>query len=198
MTSPATSSDRNDATAHPDGSAWLARLEREGATLGDALALIDAMPAVAVSEIMGRWRGSELPTGHPLDGWLLAVGWWGKEFSSPEHVHPLLFTNGKDHVFPASARAFPFRPLMAFVMNNKLRPNRLVCSIVRAALPLFRTQRPMARLCAVETRGVPTATMVYDWLPIHDAFRRIDAETLLGMMEMRGMEQPFFFVLRRV
>ena len=141
MTSPATSSDRNDATAHPDGSAWLARLEREGATLGDALALFDAMPAVAVSEIMGRWRGSELPTGHPLDGWLLAVGWWGKEFSSPEHVHPLLFTNGKDHVFPASARAFPFRPLMAFVMNNKLRPNRLVCSIVRAALPLFRTQR---------------------------------------------------------
>jgi len=30
-----------------------------------------------------------------------------------------------------------------------------------------------------------------------DCFRRLDANTLLGVMDLKGMQQPFFFVLRR-
>ena len=43
--------------------------------------------------MLGRWRGSGLVTGSPLDGLLEAYGWYGKEFLDDETVHPLLFTD---------------------------------------------------------------------------------------------------------
>ena len=46
-------------------------------------------------------------------------------------------------------------------------------------------------------RGVVTAAMVYDSLPIIDVFRRVSADVLLGAMDMRGLPSPFLFVLRR-
>jgi hypothetical protein len=39
--------------------------------------------------------------------------------------------------------------------------------------------------------------MVYDHLAIIDSFRRVDADTVLGIMDRRGDAQPFLFVLRR-
>jgi hypothetical protein len=39
--------------------------------------------------------------------------------------------------------------------------------------------------------------MVYDNLPIIDVFRRLDANSLLGLMDARGLDQPFFFTLQR-
>ena len=42
-----------------------------------------------------------------------------------------------------------------------------------------------------------SAAMLYDHLPIVDVFRRLDAHTLLGVMDARGISQPFFFTLRR-
>ena len=39
--------------------------------------------------------------------------------------------------------------------------------------------------------------MLYNHLPIVDVFRRLDAQTLLGVMEARGISQPFFFTVRR-
>ena len=37
----------------------------------------------------------------------------------------------------------------------------------------------------------------YDNLPINDVFRKVDDNTVLGIMDLKGMKQPFFFVLRR-
>jgi Domain of unknown function (DUF4334) len=39
--------------------------------------------------------------------------------------------------------------------------------------------------------------MVYDTLPIVDVFRRVDADTLLGLMDLRGLPEPFLFLLER-
>jgi len=39
--------------------------------------------------------------------------------------------------------------------------------------------------------------MIYDHLPIMDLFRKVDDNTLLGVMDLKGMQQPFFFVLYR-
>jgi hypothetical protein len=39
--------------------------------------------------------------------------------------------------------------------------------------------------------------MIYDDKPIIDHFRREGADTLLGLMDLRGMARPFFFRLRR-
>ncbi|CAJ1586868.1 DUF4334 domain-containing protein [[Mycobacterium] wendilense] len=53
------------------------------------------------------------------------------------------------------------------------------------------------RLRMVEYRGVLSATMIYDALPINDHFRLIDDDTVLGVMDMRGLDRPLMFVLRR-
>lgn len=39
--------------------------------------------------------------------------------------------------------------------------------------------------------------MCYDALPINDVFRKVDDDTLVGAMDLRGLEMPFMFVLRR-
>jgi len=67
----------------------------------------------------------------------------------------------------------------------------------RLPLPLWITHHPQARLRVVEHRGVASAAMLYDHLQIVDVFRRLDAHTLLGVMDARGISQPFFFTLRR-
>ncbi|MFP5372477.1 MAG: DUF4334 domain-containing protein, partial [Actinomycetes bacterium] len=67
----------------------------------------------------------------------------------------------------------------------------------RALRPLLGTQQPRARLRTVEHRGVATAAMVYDALPIIDVFRSGGPDVLLGWMDLRGLVQPFLFVLRR-
>jgi hypothetical protein len=67
----------------------------------------------------------------------------------------------------------------------------------RLALPLWITHHPQARLRVVEHRGVASASMLYDHLQIVDVFRRLDGHTLLGVMDARGISQPFFFTLRR-
>lgn len=68
---------------------------------------------------------------------------------------------------------------------------------VQAARPMRETREPRARLRLVEFRGKLGAAMIYDDKPIIDHFRREDAATLLGLMDLRGMAQPFFFRLRR-
>jgi len=49
----------------------------------------------------------------------------------------------------------------------------------------------------VEYRGKVSAAMVYDRQPIIDLFRKIDENTVLGMMDYKRMERPYFFRLSR-
>jgi hypothetical protein len=46
-------------------------------------------------------------------------------------------------------------------------------------------------------RGVPTTALVYDRLPVVDVFRRVSPDLLLGLMDMRGLPDPFAFLLER-
>jgi hypothetical protein len=62
---------------------------------------------------------------------------------------------------------------------------------------MLRTDQPKARLRMTEYRGVVSATMIYDSLPINDIFRKVDDHTVLGAMDLRFAPQPFFFILRR-
>lgn len=39
--------------------------------------------------------------------------------------------------------------------------------------------------------------MIYDTQPIIDLFRRLSPSTLLGLMDARGMSEPYFFILTR-
>jgi len=63
--------------------------------------------------------------------------------------------------------------------------------VFRKASGKLTTVKPM------NYRGKTSATMSYDNLPINDVFRKVDDNTVLGIMDLKGMKQPFFFVLRR-
>lgn len=158
-----------------------------------ALGFFDELPEVDLSFMRGRWVGSGLATGHPMDGLLEATGWYGKEFIDPEHVHPLLFRVGN--------RIRSVRPLhlgMELALSLPYaRFGWLLVPATRLSNPLLATTHSHARLRMVQYRGKTSATMIYDRLPINDVFRRIDDDTLLGLMDYKGMAYPFFFVLTR-
>ncbi len=48
-----------------------------------------------------------------------------------------------------------------------------------------------------EYRGKLSATMIYDQIPVHDVFRKLDDNTVLSVMDNRDVKDPFFFKLTR-
>jgi hypothetical protein len=135
-----------------------------------------------------------LATGSPLDGLLEAYGWWGKEVVDAETVHPLLFPSRDGVPRPVSPAPVPLSVLRRWPSLAHVPVARRVGRAVR---PLLTTSRPAARLRVVTHRGVASAALVYDALPIIDVFRRVDDGVVLGLMDMRGLDAPFAFVLRR-
>ena len=171
----------------------LGNLER-GTTAADALAFFDSLPAVALDELTGSWRGGGVPTGNPLDGMLERYGWYGKRFDSVDGAHPLVVGDDPGHLLSVNPALIPIG-LMVGVPRLVNTP--VAARIFRLLRPLLRTCKPAARLRMTEYRGVLTATMIYDAVPINDAFRKVDDDTLLGVMDLRGLEEPFVFTLRR-
>jgi hypothetical protein len=172
----------------------LARFETGRGTTAEIWVLFDSLPPVSLDAMRGRWRGTGLPSGHPMDGLLERFGWYGKDFNGADDVQPLLCKTGRGEVFALNPALVPMS-----IVNRHIRlfhsgfAGALFALLGRAAA----TSSPTARLRMMEYRDVTTATMIYDSLPIFDMFRTVDADTLLGVMDLRGAEQPFFFVLRR-
>ena len=163
------------------------------ASTAKALALFDDLDPIDTDAMIGSWIGAGFPTDHPLDGLLEAYHWYGKRFESPEHVHPLIFTksNGKRvNVNPALV------PIRAGLLMRAPR-TAFLGRLFQFCIPLLTTKRSRARIRMTHYRGKASATMIYDDLPINDVFRKVDNNTVLGVMDLKGMEQPFFFVLRR-
>ncbi len=158
----------------------------------EAAAYFDSLPAVQCEEMLGRWKGREIRTGHPMDGMLEASGWYGKQFDGLDEVHPLLFSAPGGGLFAVDPRKVPLglAPRIPAVAVGKAR------GALGVIKPAIRTKMHRARLRAVEHRGVVTAAMVYDHLPIIDFFRRIDDDNVLGAMDLRG-STPYFFALAR-
>ena len=135
------------------------------------------------------------PPGHPLDGVLETIHWYGKAFRGPADVDPLLFRTASGAVVALRARLLPdLRWLERWPWLGTAVAGNLFQLL---ALPLWITHHPQARLRVVEHRGISSAAMLYDHLLIIDVFRRLDGHTLLGVMDARGISQPFFFTLRR-
>ena len=182
-----------DTTPHHDHLTQLAALEH-GATTAAVFALFDALPPVALETMIGSWRGSGIATGHPLDGLLERFAWHGKRFDGPEGAHPLLFTGAGGRLFAINPAWLPLGLALRYPRLWKLPIMARLFSLVAGVL---RTDKPRARLRMTAFRGVVSATMIYDALPINDVFRRVSPDVLLGIMDMRGVAQPFVFVLWR-
>lgn len=168
-------------------------LETGKTTKARALDLFDALEPVNLEFMFGRWRGSGLHTNHPMDGLLEISNWYGKEFIDAEDVHPLLFLDNEGKIFKIA----PNPNLMNWVVNFPIPRNDSLKPLLVWMNSLLKTEKPQARLRMMESRGKVTATMVYDYLPINDSFRKVDENTVLGIMDYKNIDQPFFFVLRR-
>lgn len=162
--------------------------------MNDALSRFDHLAAADPAELSGRWRGSGLHTGHRLDGLLERLGWYGKEFQSSEAVYPLLFQDSKGRIHSVDPARLPLGVVLRMPALARSLPAREIFS---GLLPLLRTRSPTARLREITCRGVPSAAIVYDRIPVIDHLRRIDEEQLLGLMDLRSMPQPLFFLLSR-
>jgi Domain of unknown function (DUF4334)/GXWXG protein len=173
--------------------ARLRELQR-GTTIEAALAFYDALEPVSLEEMVGSWRGEDLPTGNPLDGLLGRFGWYGKRFDGPDDAHPLVFSASPGRTMSLNPAFVPSVVLIRYpwLLRAPLAPR--LFGVLR---PLLATRKPKARLRLTAYRGVVTATMCYDALPINDVFRRVDNDTVLGAMDLRGLQMPFMFVLHR-
>lgn len=164
----------------------------EQMTTEEATALFDRLEPATPEQMIGRWRGEGVDTDHPMDGMLESSYWHGKVFEGPEAVHPLIHNMplwGRVSVNPAM---LPMKLATVLPLRDTLAP-----FLFPVLAPLVRTSRPRARLRNVEFRGRQHAAMVYDAKAIIDVFAQYDNDSLLGWMDSKGMEQPYFFKLFR-
>jgi len=165
-------------------------LKSGSATAQQALYLYDRLDPVDTEFMIGRWKGSEFRTGHKMDGLLDLAGWYGKLFIDPETVHPLLFyTSDPSTVYAVNPNLIPMTlnyPKIKYLRN-----------IMKWAKLFLKTEKSKARLRMMEYRGKLSAAMIYDGKSINDHFRRIDDHKVMGLMDMKGEVQPYFFILER-
>lgn len=187
-------------TAKADAGMQTDQLENDKARLiagqldaQQAAALFARLPEVQPEDILGEWRGEELRTGHPMEGLLDSYGWLGKRFDGVDEAHPLVFRA------PWFGRLSLAPPLlfMGLGLPDLITRSGLTAFLFRHLMCLFATRKPRARLRMTRYLGRTTATMMYDQLPINDAFVVLDTDRLLGAMDMKGSDQPYFFMLRR-
>lgn len=167
----------------------------QGASPAEAWEIFDSLDTVDLDFMIGSWKGSGFPTGHPLDGVLETYRWHGKRFESPDRVHPLVFDTQNGGTL--SVNPVWMLPTIGWLDRLPIPKAEAAGQVFQLGLPLLATRDSSARLRLTEYRGKESATMIYDSLPINDIFRKVDENTVLGVMDLKGMEQPFFFVLRR-
>lgn len=162
----------------------------EPTTIEEALQLFDQLPPADLEFMKGLWKGWEIQTGHPMNGLLDLTGWYGKLFISEEEVHPLLFyASNKKSLYSVNPKWIPLH--MAFPKIKILRVFMLLLS------PFLQTRYPKARMRMIAYRNKVTACMVYDHKAIIDAFVKIDDDTVLGIMDLKGDSQPYVFAMKR-
>lgn len=172
----------------------LNRMRSEGASQEEAFALFDSLEAADSPGMLDLWRGSEIATGHPLEGLLTVSGWYGKQFDSAEHVHPLVFQKKNGDLYAVNPIWIPMNLPFDKIPRGPIRP------AMTLARPFVRTRKSAARLRQIEYRGTVSAAMVYDHKDIIDVFRKVDEDTRFAIMDVKSLnsDKSYFFVLERM
>ncbi|MHC1685052.1 MAG: DUF4334 domain-containing protein [Clostridiaceae bacterium] len=163
-------------------------------TQEEAFNFFDKLETVEISMLQGLWKGKELRTGHPMDGLLNACRWYGKRFDNKENVHPLVFETGTHKLYFGNPGLLPLK------LPYEKIPRSIISILFSLINPLIRTKKSKARLRLVEYRGKVSASMLYDQLAIIDVFRKVDDNTVIGVMDFKDStsSKNYFFVLERV
>ncbi|MDL2402614.1 DUF4334 domain-containing protein [Rhizobium mayense] len=153
------------------------------------------MEVASVAELTGLWHGHCITSGHPLDGVLENLGWYGKRFRSDHRADALLFSVGPHRLVAIDPGMIPLKLALRFHRFGRSRAARGWFSYLQK---VWRANGPVASLRPMSFRGKMSAAMVYDEQPIIDYFRRIDDDRLLGVMAVEGDRRYYFFLLTRI
>lgn len=156
----------------------------------EATLLFDNLEPVSIEFMLDRWKGEELYTGHPTEGNLAGGGWAGKTFENAETVFPAVFFTDS-----SETETFNVEPIIIVSPEIKTKYQNKTPGEIREVLE---TQKSSARLRMVEYKGLVSATMIYDDLPVNDIFRKIDDNTVMGVMDAKGDNIPYYFLLTRL
>lgn len=177
-----------------DAKVKLDQMLRDGASQEEAFQFFDQLEVADFEMMWGLWKGSEITTGHPLEGLLSASGWFGKRFENLETVYPLIFENPDHTLYAVNPALLPLN-----VPIEKI-PRTAISITLKILRPFVSTERSSARLRMTDYRGKSSASMVYDAKAIIDVFRKVDEKTLLGVMDIKHLKPQlsYFFVLKKI
>ena len=159
------------------------------------LARFERLPGIAVEDMVGLWKGTGIPSGHPLDGVLENLGWFGKRFGPDMRADALLFRTDEKRLLPIEPALIPLRLALRL---GALGRTGMVASLFAYARRFLRAKGTSAALQTASFGGVMSAAMAYDRQPILDHFRRIDENTVMGAMTIEGDSRLYFFQLTRL
>ncbi|WP_208246721.1 GXWXG domain-containing protein (plasmid) [Rhizobium sp. T1470] len=154
-----------------------------------------SLEPVPLDDMIGLWRGVGIPSGHPLDGVLENLDWFGKRIRPDLRADALLFRWSGGRLVAIEPPFFPIRQAIRFASLGRTSIARNWFSYLHRA---FRARGTTASLELRTLDGVETAAMVYDRQPIVDYLRLIADEEVGGMMCVEGEARRYFFRLRRV
>ncbi|MEH7905104.1 GXWXG domain-containing protein [Rhizobium laguerreae] len=154
-----------------------------------------SLEPVQPKDMVGLWSGVGIPSGHPLDGVLENLSWFGKRFHSDMRADALLFKWRPGRLVPIDPSFFPVRLAIKMAPFGRTFVARHWFSYLQKML---RARGTTASLKLQALDGVETAAMVYDKQPIVDYFHRIDDDGIAGMMCVHDDPRRFFFKLQKV
>ncbi|MGO7758388.1 DUF4334 domain-containing protein [Rhizobium ruizarguesonis] len=160
-----------------------------------ALDEFQSLPPVEPREMTGLWAGRGIPSGHPFDGVLENLGWFGKRFTPNMRADALLFRFDERRLIPIDPARIPLRLALRF---HKLGRTGAAKSLFSYLLRGFRAKGPVASLKTMSFHGVASAAMVYDDQPIVDHFRRMGDRKIMGAMTIQADDRIYFFELERI
>ena len=153
------------------------------------------VPPIKPSEMIGLWQGRGITSGHPVDGVLENLGWFGKRFTSELRADALLFRSGQHRLTPIDPARIPLRLALRFHTVGRTRAMKNLFSYLQRGL---RAKGPVASLTTMSFHGVTSAAITYDEQPIVDHLRRIDEHRIMGAMVIEGENRIYFFELEQV
>ncbi|KAA1039599.1 DUF4334 domain-containing protein [Macrococcus equipercicus] len=159
-------------------------------------AYFDSLEPISTHMIYGLWRGEEVNTPHPMTSLLKKANWYGKYFQDDNNVTPIVMQDKNGELFAANPGILPLKAPLKLV---KLLSKGFFDMSVTLIKPLFKTKSSKARLRMMDYNGTPTAAMIYDQKPLIDYLKKIDDNTLLGMVDETTISkhQTHYFILIR-
>jgi hypothetical protein len=161
----------------------------------DMTAWFQSLKPVEPVEMIGLWKGAGVPSGHPLDGVLENLRWFGKRFHPDMRADALLFQWHPGRLVAIDPRFIPIGLAIKLAPLGRATIARSLFSYIQKA---FRARGTTAALEVRTFEQVTSAAMIYTEQPIVDHFRRVSDDTLAGMMCVRDDDRRLFFKLTKI